>query len=257
MKWKFHNAFWLLLLLASFLFSDCKPDDEDSDFVTILLRIEHKVGNQALVRDQLNFSNGLNQKYLLSSADYYISNVKLVSFQKSTDAPLYQEVESYHLVNAFIKPSNTEIILKNVPKKKFDALVFSVGVDSVANSRTDQIGDLDPGNGGMAWDWTTGYKFFSLTGRWQDSLSQKPLVFHIGENVNYKTFQFSFYDLLGTAYDIEKSGAINLVCDLNEAFVSPENVNFKTTNTVHSQANGSKIIANNYADGLFKMVGAQ
>jgi hypothetical protein len=247
------RSFFFLLFLP-LLFSDCRPEDKESDFVTLLFRINHKAGNKALVKDQYNFQNSFGQVYSVQSLDYYLSNVKLRNPGLNLE---FAEVASYHLVNALSNPGNTEIIIRNVPKKKFTELEFSIGVDSVANSKTDQIGDLDPANGGMVWNWTTGYKFFAMTGRWQDGSSQKPLVFHIGENPTYKTLVFKFNDLLGTSFDIQKSGAVNLEFDLNEAFQSPDSIDFRSTFDVHSLNTGARKIADNYAQGLFKMVGVQ
>lgn len=243
-----------LLTLVLFLFSDCRPEEEQSDFVTVRLKINHSANGKTLVRDQFMFQNAFGQLYSIQSLDYFISNVKLRDAAQNQD---YTEVASYHLVNALQNPAETVIAIRNVPRKKFSELVFSIGVDSIANSKTDQVGDLDPGVGGMAWDWTTGYKFFAMTGRWQKGTVQKPLVFHIGENFNYKTLTFRLPYNGGNMFDFQKDTEISLSFDLNEAFQNPDSVNFENTFDVESGPTGSARIASNYADGLFKVVGVR
>jgi hypothetical protein len=211
-------------------------------------------GGKLLVKDQFAFQNAFSQPYAIQSLDYYLSNFKL---RNPSQQEFFAEVGSYHLVNALLNSGETIFTINNVPGKKFSELEFSIGVDSVANSRTDQVGDLDPANGGMAWDWTTGYKFFALTGRWQKGTETRPLVFHIGENFNYKTLVFKFSDVANSDFEIRKDAEIQLEFDLNEAFQSPDSVNFENTFDVHSKASGSGKIANNYAQGLFRLAGVR
>jgi len=205
-----------------------------------------------MVRDQLVFKDSAGQEYSIKTLNYFISNIKL---SNSAQNIFYSEVGSYHLINAFLNPNNTEIILRNVPRKKFSELELSIGLDSIANSGIDKTGDLDPGTG-MYWNWADGYKFFEFEGSYKSGTERKPFLFHVGENVNYRTIKFSFSKLLSRNYDIVKDGQILLDADAGASFESPNKIDLTVVNNVMSTATGAKQIADNYAFGFLKLVGA-
>ncbi len=249
---------FFILILGILLFSDCKPEDKEPDFATILLRISHKgpglVSGEKpiLAEDQFQFKDSLGQEFSVKTLNYYISNIKLMNKSQNV---YYQQVQSYHLVNALVNPNNTEIILKNVPMKKFEEFEISIGVDSIANKGIDKTGALDPGKG-MYWSWEDGYKFLEFEGRFKQEGLEKPFLFHIGGNENYKTLNFRFSNLLGTNYDIVKDGQIILEADVSAMFGSPNKVDLKIFNNVMSTAAGADKIAENYKTGFLKLVGA-
>lgn len=241
----------LLFGLALILFSDCGKDEE-SKTVTLLLRLSHFAGNEPLVANQTRFSTALGQSFGVEKLDYYLSNVKLRN-QETGD--FYYEVNSYHLVKAMNNPNNWEIILNNVPKKKYSELEISIGVDNSANHSTDRIGDLDPGNA-MAWDWTTGYKFLAMNGKYKADADSGNYVFHVGEDINYKTLKFNFQDILAGKFDVIKDGQIILYADVSKVFSGPHSIDLKVLNNVMSSSEGGGKIADNYGAGFFKLVGA-
>lgn len=242
----------IFILLTGLFFSDCSKDKEP-EFVTFLLRISHKVGSQPLVKDQLIFNNSLNQKFSITRFNYYLSNVKLRNMETGS---YYHEVDSYHLVKVLDNTDNTEIILKNIPKKRFSTLELSIGVDNSANHSVDKVGDLDPSNF-MAWDWTTGYKFFEMTGKFQTDTAAGDYVFHVGDDSNYKTLTFNFKDLLGTNFDVVKDGQLILAADVSEVFSNPNPIDFNVFRSTMVVPQGSVKVAANYAEDFLKLVGAQ
>lgn len=247
------RIFYLLqFCLLATLFSDCS-EDETSDYVTLLLRISHKVDGQPLQPQQVKYKNALNQSFSVVRLNYYLSNIKL---RNDETGDYYHEVNSYHLVEALKNVENTEIIIKNVPKKKFSKLEISIGVDNAANHSVDRVGDLDPSNF-MAWGWKTGYKFFEISGGFVTDSSSGNYVFHVGEDPTFKTITFSFKDLLGTNLDILKDGQVLMEANINGVFGAPGPVNFNVLNLSESAASGGVQLAENYATGFFKMVGAQ
>lgn len=234
-----------------FGFSDCGKDEESST-VTLLLRLSHFAGNKPLVGNQLVLKDSANQTFSVEKFDYYLSNIKL---RNRETGDFFFEVNSYHLVRALNNPNNLEIILRNVPKKKFSEIELSIGVDNGANHSTDQIGDLDPTNF-MAWDWTTGYKFLAISGKYKVAPDSGNYVFHVGEDKNFKTLNFKFKDILSTNFDIVKDGQIIMYADVSALFQSPNPVNFPVFNTAMASSEGSNKIADNYASGFIKLVGA-
>jgi hypothetical protein len=249
LKMKLHRfAFLALLWLAA----DCKPEDSSPSFVNYLLRITHKVGGVPLVSNSL-FTDTSGQKFSVTRLNYYISNVRL---RNQTTGEVYFETDSYHLVNALKSPANTEILLKGIPRLKFTQLEFSIGVDNAANHSTDKRGDLDPAKG-MAWDWTTGYKFLEMEGNYETSTKTGSYLFHVGEDASYRTLRFNFADVLAGPLNVEKDGQILLDADIAAVLGQPNPVDLNTFNNVMSVSAGATKIADNYAQGLFKLVGAQ
>lgn len=244
-------GFYLICLSFLFLFADCGKDEESST-VTLLIRLSHYAGNEPLLLNNLKYTTGLGQNFSVEKLDYYLSNVKL---RNRETGDFYFEVNSYHLVKASNNLNNWEIILKNVPKKKYSELEFSLGVDNGANHSTDRIGDLDPGNE-MAWNWETGYKFLAINGRYKADADSGNYLFHVGEDVNFKTFNFKFQDILAGKYDVVKDGQIILYANVSRIFSGVHSVDLKVLNNVMATADGAGKIADNYGSGMFQLVGA-
>lgn len=241
------------LIFGSLLFgfADCGKEDESSS-VTLLLRLEHFAGNKPMIANQLSFSDSAGQIFSVEKLDYYLSNIKL---RNRETGDFYFEVNSYHLVRAMNNPKNWEIILRNVPKKKFSEIEISIGVDNGANHSTDKIGDLDPTNF-MVWDWTTGYKFLSIQGKYKVASDSGNYVFHVGEDHNFKTMNYKFKDILSTNYDIVKDGQIILYADVSAIFQSPNPIQLTTFNSGMAASEISDKIAKNYEFGFLNLVGA-
>lgn len=241
-------ALFGLLWLAA----DCKPEDTSPSFVNYLLRITHKAVGNPLVSNTL-FTDTSGQKFSVTRLNYYISNVKL---RNQTTGEVYFEADSYHLVNALKNPANTEILLKGIPRTQFTQLEFSIGVDNAANHSTDKRGDLDPAKG-MAWDWTTGYKFLEMEGQYETASQSGGYLFHVGEDESYRTLRFNFADVLAGPLNVEKDGQILLDAEIASVFRQPNPVDLGAFNNVMSVSSGATRIADNYAQGMFKLVGAQ
>lgn len=245
--------FVLALFFIAGLFSQCGSKEDGSPYVTVLLRLTHKVNELPLEFNQKKFTNSFGQTYSISKLNYIISNVKL---RNKATGDFYFETNSYHLVKAQQNPANSEIILLNVPKKKFSQLEFSVGVDNGKNHSDDPVGDLNSANG-MAWGWEIGYKFLEIEGDYTSAANSGSYVFHIGQDPTYKTYTFDFKNVTGGVFDIVKPGQILLDVNLSSVFGNPNPVDFTVMTDVQSIAAGADKIADNYATSLFKLTGAQ
>ena len=123
-----------------------------------------------LVLDKGSYANTFAQSFSISKLQYYISNLQLLG-----DSTEYLNRNGYYLIDAS-NDSTCTIILKNVPEKKYNSLLFIIGIDSLKSTEESvQEGSLDPMNG-MFWTWNTGYIFFKLEGKF----SNKDLTYHIG-----------------------------------------------------------------------------
>jgi hypothetical protein len=86
----------------------------------------------------------------------YISGISLSANGKT----VYTEPNSYHLLD-MAEPPSMQLRLPNIPK--YDAIHFSIGVDSIMSISGAHGGDLDPEKG-MYWAWQSGYINFKVEG---------------------------------------------------------------------------------------------
>lgn len=230
----------LLTFLGLNLATSCKKDEAPASNLAIKLAL--MVDNQALTLNTLRYNNDLGTPYQIEKFAFYLSNLKLKNTKTGAS---YTVPKSYHLVRA--ENSNIFTInISNVAAGEYDVLEYAIGVDAKQNTSLDQIGDLDPANG-MAWDWNTGYKFIVLEGRYfMPNSATRGLVFHIGENANYKVYQLSLSNTNTQNLQI-KTGEINsLSLNVNVAalFRSPNSIDFNKTNQVMGEEDAVKIREN-------------
>ena len=108
----------------------------------------------------------INKKYVSETKDslevnvfkFYISNIS-VQFADNTN---YSEENSYHLLD-IENPNSLQIPLQNYTEKSILKIIFTIGVDSLANVSGAMSGDLDPTNG-MYWAWQSGYINMKIQG---------------------------------------------------------------------------------------------
>jgi hypothetical protein len=121
---------------------------------------------ESQIRFKLTFKEqeiDIGKSYLFENRDvnidnlkFYISNLKIIRKNKI----VFQDSLPARLVDIENK-SSLSINLKH--KKKFDKIIFNLGIDSLINVSGAYGGDLDPTNG-MYWTWQSGYINFKLEG---------------------------------------------------------------------------------------------
>lgn len=204
--------------------------------------IEHMFGSSDLV---------LNDKwYIIENGDslkiktyaYFISNIKL----HSTDGKIYEEEESYYLINEG-KPTSKTFIISGVPFNKYDKISFLIGVDSVRNVSGAQTGALDP-NTGMFWDWNTGYIMTKLEGESPQS-SIGSVIYHLGGfsgNVNVlRTVTLTLPKQIDVT--VTKTPALHFKNDVSEWFKTPNTINLMDMSFFQNSGDMLKL-ADNYMD---------
>ena len=234
------HLFYTALFGSLLIFSSCK-DEEIPATMAINIELEHVLAGQTLELNGKSFTLPSGEDFTPKKFKYYISNVEL---KNSATGETYVEPESYHLIS---EDGNKSIDLGMVPSSDYDQLVFSIGVDEVANGKTDQTGDLDP-NSDMAWNWNTGYKFLVLEGEFTNSKTseRQGLVMHIGTNANYKTIT---QNLSGVRAG--KSTTLILSSNLDELFLDPNTLQLselESTTIMFGEMAGK--VAENYSDGF-------
>jgi hypothetical protein len=246
------------ILLFSFLsilmlFTACK--DAEPTTATIYLTFEQNwAANPMSIEDELKvFSNSGVHVLELEKFKYYLSNVEL----KNTDTgEKIKEKESYHLINVTDSTQTFKIVLEGVEENAYNAIQFSIGVDSLHNHSTDQVGDLDPVGNDMVWNWNTGYKFLMIEGKvYNVQGQQKPFVYHIGTDANYRTVTVPFDEGIFPYFyaDPLKPLYINISADLSNIFHSPKRLEVFENNEVMGDPQKTAEVMDNFANGVFKV----
>lgn len=192
------------------------------------------------------------KKYLSPANDTFeVQNFKFfVHFQSiSNETSTIKWKENYKLISFDSEKTQNSLTLENVTVGSYTDMKFDIGVDSINNHTTVHLGELAPGSG-MTWDWNTGYKFLLLEGTFATNTTSGALVFHIGEDKNYKSMKFNFSSPL--IISPNKTTQIRVKVDINAMFDAPHLIDFDVVNEAMQNADADKI-AENFAEGMFSI----
>ncbi len=133
--------------------------------------------NETLELGSKQYRDAMGDSLYIDLLRFYVGNFALTSAGK--EIAISKGVESYHLLDAE-NPNDWVITIPNVPAANYNALEFTVGVDSAINTTGAMSGDLDPVKG-MYWAWNTGYIMAKIEGRSKVCLTlHHAFEFHIG-----------------------------------------------------------------------------
>ena len=234
------NLIYTALFSSLVLFSSCK-DEEIPATMAMDITMEHVLDGQTLELNGKSFTLPSGEDFTPKKFKYFISNVVLTNTQTGE---MYEEIDSYHLIS---EDGNKSIDLGMIPSANYNQLTFSIGVDEVANGKTDQTGDLDP-NSDMAWNWNTGYKFLVLEGEFTNSTTteRQGLIMHIGTNPNFQTITQPL-----TGVRAGKATSLILTAELDELFKDPNTLQLSDleSTTIMFGEMAAKV-AENYSEGF-------
>ncbi len=237
------NNIYSILFISIVFLSSCGSDDAVEMNSALTFTFENRVGDSPLVTDSEVYNRD-GGTFKINELKYYISNVKLLDVNGKV---VFFEEDSYHLISQSSDSEKLSFDIKNLPNLNIATLEVSIGVDAEANTKIDNPGDLDPSNN-MAWNWDTGYKFVLLEGEFfpAGETESRGLIFHIGEDSNYKTLQFPINLSLsgGSEYELQFSA------DILGMFDSPNVISFNELNVAMGADNARKI-ADNYEKAMF------
>lgn len=202
---------------------------------TLSLHFKATVGDESLVFNQVRYPNpGGEGAFKIRAFQFYLSNIKLLG-----ESGEYHEPESYHLVRFDNENTTYTIVLDDIVGRDFKKIEFSVGVDALANSSIQPIGDLDP-NSRMAWSWDVGYKFVLFEGGLLVDETLYPLVYHVGFDENYKSIAM---DLDPAVFE---KNAMEFKVDIIKLFKGTSTVDMRVLSSVKFDKVDAKLIADNY-----------
>lgn len=241
----------LLILVLTHQCADKKKDPTPDNTTNLPVEIRIVVNNRPIKLNSFEYVNAVGDSFEIRKFKFFLSNFSLRNTVQNTT---YQELGSYHLINAG-DFNSTQFELKKIPIRDYDILEFAIGIDSAANLSLNQVGDLTPSSD-MAWDWETGYKFVSLEGQFK-SVSNRTggLVFHVGENPAFTKVRITTADLGGQKIDFNngKKPRLIITADVDQLFKNPNTISFDSLNNTMSLRSGGQLIVQNYANGFLKM----
>ncbi len=226
------------------LLAGCKGNDKDTPApAAVKMSFQHTLRGVPVTMGSFQALND-SEQVQVNNLRYYLSNFRF----KTATGKAWAEPDSYHLVESG-SDGKASLVLKSLPPNAYTSLEFYFGVDNGHNNSLDWVGDLDPIKG-MAWDWVTGYKFLLLEGNSRNGALEKPLVWHVGLNSNFRRMNRSFASAAVKDGDTLR---LNLVCPLDSLFMAPNSL-LPLTNypAMHGGATPAKV-ADNFAAGFLKI----
>jgi hypothetical protein len=124
---------------------------------SLIIHFSFFVGGQSLHLSTAQYKNGYGEPFTIDQCKYYVSAIRVIGDHGETQTVLDQS----HLVDAADSGTLTLHLTASIPA--ITKILFTIGVDSSANSGGVQTGDLDPMLG-MFWTWNTGYVYARLEG---------------------------------------------------------------------------------------------
>lgn len=204
-----------LVLIVALIAMTCEKETPN---IHIEVSFENTFANEALIFHK-RYKTLEGTELELTKLQYYISNIEL----ERADGTTWKETNSYHIIRAYQEGSNhiDNFTLKDVPIGDYQKIRFSLGVDSLANYHGTQKGTLNPSYG-MFWIWKTGYIFFKMEGFYvKNNKREAGLIYHIGGDEAYKTYEF----------EISNHHKIAIVAELQKLFGGFEGASITLDNT--------------------------
>ena len=214
----------VLCIVTSLTFAGCHKNNSSPGTVTsgkIDVRINYKVGTNALIFDSLVFSNEAGNQYSIEKLQYYLSDFCFYKDHqlKFTSSEVFYCDARKDTISAIELTS-----LTGMPVGTYDSISFYIGVDpalNISNGLPSTMENID-----MGWPDAMGggYHFLKIEGHWKDSLAISGYDMHLGSN-NYQVKTGIKFDMvINPVADV----TLKLVMDVNEWFRKPYTYNFHT-----------------------------
>lgn len=254
----------VLLILASCNRKMASGSNPDSATGILTLAFENSAGDKKVAMNGDTYTNATGETFSVTLLQYFISNISL----KKTDGTVITipQDSSYFLVKESV-PASRQISL-HVPKGHYSSVTFTLGIDSLRNTKplAERTGILDPAGGaeGMYWGWNSGYIFFKMEGHSSaipdNKAGTKKFRYHIGlyggmnspTVNNIKNITINLKEKQVAKAGPGKKSMVTINTNILQMFTGTENISI-AKNPVVMVSPFSKYIADNYAS-MFRLV---
>ena len=162
------KQFFMPALAAVVFFSACKKEDapeyDSNKKAGLSVEFDNIAGSSDLILNTGNYTNQSGESFTVTKLKYYVSNFKLTNVN-GTVYTVPQD-SCYFLIDESDESTHEPVV--KVPEGEYKTLTFTLGVDSVRNTKdiSQRTGVLDPSGAAadMYWDWNSGYIFFKMEG---------------------------------------------------------------------------------------------
>ncbi|MEN8737508.1 MAG: MbnP family protein [Akkermansiaceae bacterium] len=207
---------------------------------TLTLEIEHRSGKERLQLSSLRYQNG-SETFSVSRLAYLLSEFAL----QKVDGSWVTLANQFAYLD--VSKHRTSLTLKEVPPGSYQAVRYSLGVPKKENHAdpTSLVAKhpLNPNLNQLHWDWTGGYIFLALEGRYRKANQElSGFVYHLANDQNLSRTS------LPARFTIKSHTVIGLVFDLESLLTRPRAISFqKDGHSTHSHPGdpiASALVAN-------------
>ena len=201
--------------------------------------IAHSYGDQPLLLNSLRY--GGEEKHSISRLSYLCSEFSLLR----EDGVWVSAADQFAYVD--VAKRLTRFQLENVPEGNYKSLRFSVGVPKKENHSDPAVHaadhPLNPNLNQLHWDWTGGYIFLALEGKYHDAEKElKGFVYHLANDPQLSKVT------VDCRFRVKQRTGLTLRFDVERLLNQPRQISFiKDGASTHSHAGdpiASALVAN-------------
>ena len=182
----------LFIALIACLAVACNDDEESTPDAKLFMTFDPRFGGEDLQLGSTH-TNVHGYPFNVSDVKFYISNIRL--HESSGD---FLQISDIELIRIQENKRSLEFV---IPGGNYTGVSYDLGVPAAMNGTNDpdfSISQYPSGHplsevtsAGMYWQWSSGYRFFSLDGRFDlepntDDLLPSPFSFHTGTDTLFR-----------------------------------------------------------------------
>ena len=174
----------VLPLCISLVLLACGKNDHqnvDSDTGKLIFRFEHYEGVEALIFDQMNYTNAAGNQYEVTEIQYFVSDITLNN--STGEKTLLGQEKFAHYIDTNLPTTFDWEIDEEVPAGNYTSITMTFGIKGEKNL---PYMYTDPPESDMLWPMNLGgenggYHYMKLNGFWMNANGERqPFNFHLG-----------------------------------------------------------------------------
>jgi hypothetical protein len=151
--------FFLAAVVTAFTFTSCKKDNPENTEVSVTFVMEHVVGNEDVVFNDIRYTNTFGNNYSVATLKYFISDIRL-----TCDCGSVVDFDLEHYVDGMDESTLSFTPSTKVPVGNYNSISFIFGLSEEKNVDNRFP---DPPENGMEWPAPLGggYHYMKLEGK--------------------------------------------------------------------------------------------